>query len=98
MAWKANDVMDQRFRFVVEGEKDECSLAELCREFEIARQTGYKWLARYEVSIYKGRIRRALRAVQKDLADFRRAFPLPQSPALALSATLGDEETNPSLA
>jgi transposase InsO family protein len=40
--------MDQRWKFVEKVEaKQEC-FAELCREFEVSRKTGYKWLQRYQ--------------------------------------------------
>src|ERR1044071_1226515 len=47
MAWGESSVTEQRLRFVVAASRQESSLAELCREFEISRQTGYTWLKRY---------------------------------------------------
>ncbi len=38
--------MDQRKKFVEQYESGEWSLAELCRIYEISRQSGYKWLKR----------------------------------------------------
>lgn len=47
--------MDERLRFVarlLEGEK----MAELCREFDISRKTGYKIFQRYkDVGVSAGR-------------------------------------------
>ena len=47
MPWRECCKMDERLRFVarlLEGEK----MAELCREFEISRKTGYKIFNRYK--------------------------------------------------
>ena len=46
MPWRERSQMEQRLRFVarlLEGEK----MAELCREFDISRKTGYKIFHRY---------------------------------------------------
>ncbi len=34
---------------IEEWQRREESLAELCRRYEISRQTGYKWLERYQL-------------------------------------------------
>ena len=47
MPWKESSVMDERIRFVIRL-KDGESMAALCREFQISRQTGYKIVDRYE--------------------------------------------------
>lgn len=47
MPWKVTCAVEQRMQFIVECQKDECSMAQLCRDFQISRKTGYKWLARY---------------------------------------------------
>ena len=47
MPWKESKALDERKRFIHEWKKGEEDFAELCREFGIARQTGYKWTARY---------------------------------------------------
>jgi len=39
--------VEERARFVLEYERGEDSLAELCRQYGIARKTGYKWLERF---------------------------------------------------
>lgn len=39
--------MDERVRFVVEYERDEQTVAELCAGYGISRATGYVWLRRY---------------------------------------------------
>ncbi|MBI2685891.1 MAG: helix-turn-helix domain-containing protein [Acidobacteria bacterium] len=47
MPWKASSPMDERAKFVLEKQRDELNMAELCRRYGISRQTGYKWLERY---------------------------------------------------
>ena len=41
--------MDEKKEFIEEWKRQEVSLAELCRGYGISRQTGYKWLERYEL-------------------------------------------------
>jgi transposase-like protein len=47
MPWRTESVMDQRIEFVLRAEQGEEDIAELCREYEISRPTGYLWLHRY---------------------------------------------------
>ncbi len=46
MCWRAREVVDQRRQFVLEYGSDEWTMAELCRFYEISRETGYKWWKR----------------------------------------------------
>jgi transposase InsO family protein len=46
MAWKASGLVDQRRKFVREYESGEWTMAELCRVYEISRESGYKWIKR----------------------------------------------------
>jgi putative transposase len=46
MCWRASEVVDQRKKFVREYESGELTMAELCRFYEISRESGYKWLKR----------------------------------------------------
>ena len=46
MCWRARDVVDQRRQFVREYESGEWTMAELCRFYEISRESGYKWWKR----------------------------------------------------
>ena len=46
MAWRASSVVDQRKKFVQEYESGEWTMAELCRVYEISRESGYKWVKR----------------------------------------------------
>lgn len=48
MPWMEESKMEQRFRFVLKVQEDDMSVAAACREFNISRPTGYKWLKRYE--------------------------------------------------
>ena len=48
MPWKERNALDERKSFIAEWERQEESLAELCRRYEISRQSGYKWLERYQ--------------------------------------------------
>jgi putative transposase len=54
MGWKETCVMEERFKFVQEYQGDEWSFAELCRRYGVSRQTGYKWLSRYECDGVEG--------------------------------------------
>jgi transposase InsO family protein len=47
MAWGMKDIGEQRVRFVVAVSRREKPLAQLCREFDISRPTGYVWIKRY---------------------------------------------------
>src|SRR5271165_7367704 len=47
MPWKASSVMEEKVRFVLEYERDEQSMTELCEGFGVSRETGYVWLRRY---------------------------------------------------
>ncbi len=48
MPWKRTDVEEQRLQFVVRALSGKESMAALCREFGIARPTGYLWRRRYQ--------------------------------------------------
>ena len=48
MPWEGVTIMDQRVRFISECLESYFSVAEICRQFNISRKTGYKWLSRYE--------------------------------------------------
>ncbi len=47
MPWKETSLMEQRLEFALRWAKHETSMAELCRAFEISRQTGYALVAQY---------------------------------------------------
>lgn len=48
MPWRTTDIMEQRIRFVVRASAAGRNLSALCREFEVSRPTGYRWLQRYK--------------------------------------------------
>ena len=50
MPWAETEPMKERMRFVAEAERGLYSMTELCGRYGISRRTGYKWLARYEVT------------------------------------------------
>jgi transposase InsO family protein len=54
MPWKVSGVVEQREFFVEEYESEEWTMAELCRRYEISRETGYKWVRRYQREGMKG--------------------------------------------
>jgi transposase-like protein len=47
MPWKASSVMEEKLRFIFEHDLGEQTMQELCRQYGIARETGYVWLRRY---------------------------------------------------
>ena len=47
MPWKESSALEQRKAFIAACQAGEESVAELCRRYEISRQTGYKWLQRF---------------------------------------------------
>src|ERR1039457_6350883 len=48
MPWKDSRIVDQRLQFLSSYQKKEMSLSDLCREFEVSRPTGYRWINRYK--------------------------------------------------
>lgn len=47
MPWRETCVMDERMSFIVDVQRGEASVAELCRRYGISRKSGYKWLERH---------------------------------------------------
>ena len=50
MPWKTESVMEQRLQFVIEARQQAATMTELCQRYGISRETGYKWLKRYEIN------------------------------------------------
>jgi transposase InsO family protein len=48
MSWQEKNRVSLRKEFVLQAEKSDANMAELCRRYEISRKTGYKWLHRYQ--------------------------------------------------
>jgi transposase InsO family protein len=46
MPWQERTKMAERAKFVARTQEEGANIAALCRDFEISRKTGYKWLAR----------------------------------------------------
>src|SRR3974377_492999 len=77
MPWKARSALEERKAFINEWRKQEVPFAELCRDFHISRQTGYKWLGRYEAEGESGleeRSRAPLHNLQEMSAEVREAI------------------------
>ena len=47
MPWKESCILDQRLQFLSSYQKDEMSVADLCRAYGISRPTAYRWINRY---------------------------------------------------
>ena len=47
MPWQETGVQEERMRFIHDWQKQQDSMAELCRRYGISRRVGYKWLERY---------------------------------------------------
>ena len=47
-------MVEQRKRFVQEYESGEWTMSELCRIYEVSRESGYKWLRRSQVEGKRG--------------------------------------------
>ena len=47
MPWRRVDVQEQRLQFVIRAASGQERMAGLCREFGVARSTGYRWRRRY---------------------------------------------------
>jgi transposase InsO family protein len=50
MPWKTESVVEQRIRFVIAALNKEETMTALCQRFGVSRETGYKWLRRYNSS------------------------------------------------
>ena len=47
MPWKEIRIVDQRLQFLSSYQKEEMSVADLCRAYGISRPTAYRWINRY---------------------------------------------------
>ena len=48
MPWKEAEMSKLREEFILRALEPDVNLSELCREYEISRKTGYKWLQRFK--------------------------------------------------
>jgi len=77
--------MSLKMEFVEKASRPGAAMAELCREYEISRETGYKWLKRFKVEGYVGLEERSRAPQSSPLAkaealitsilDAREAYP-----------------------
>jgi putative transposase len=54
MPWKEHRVMSMKIEFVKRASEKGANIAGLCRELGISRQTGHKWLRRFQAHGYDG--------------------------------------------
>ncbi len=54
MPWRERRTMNLKLEFVERAKAPDRNMAALCREYGITRETGYKWLARFEAEGYDG--------------------------------------------
>src|SRR5262245_11457664 len=54
MPWREMSPMDQRLRFIGDYRRGEVPFIELCDRYGVSRKTGYKWVARYELTGPRG--------------------------------------------
>ena len=47
MPWKESRILDQRLQFLSSYQKEEMSVADLCRAYGSSRPTAYRWINRY---------------------------------------------------
>lgn len=69
--------MEEKVRFIVEYERDEQTMVELCAAFGISRETGYVWLRRYRQSGAEGLLelnRRPERSPRRTRIDLEQAI------------------------
>lgn len=59
MGWKETYAVDERMRFVIAVEKREEPFAAICRQYDVSRRVGYKWLARFEEAGVEGLLDRS---------------------------------------
>jgi transposase-like protein len=56
--------MEEKLRFVFEYQQRQRTMTDLCQRYEIARETGYVWLRRYQAVGLEG-LREKSRATQR---------------------------------
>ncbi|MBV9286701.1 MAG: transposase [Hyphomicrobiales bacterium] len=54
MPWRETCAMEEKVRFVLAAIEEEALMSEVCAEFGISRQTGYKWVERYRAEGLEG--------------------------------------------
>src|SRR5712675_1521527 len=61
MPWKESCILDQRLQFLSSYQKEEMSVADLCRAYGISRPTAYRWINRYNETGPEGLVDRSRR-------------------------------------
>jgi transposase len=61
MPWKESRILDQRLQFLSSYQKEEMSVADLCRTYGISRPTAYRWINRYNEAGPEGLVDRSSR-------------------------------------
>ena len=61
MPWKESRILDQRLQFLSSYQKEEMSVADLCRAYGILRPTAYRWINRYNEAGPEGLVDRSSR-------------------------------------
>jgi transposase InsO family protein len=101
MPWKEHRVMSLKLEFVQKATVPGANISALCREYGITRQSGHKWLKRYQTEGYNGLEERTRRPKQTPLGtaedivasilEAREAHPTwgPHKLALLLRRKLG---------
>lgn len=85
MPWRVNDLMSQRYEFCQLALTPCVTFSALCQQFDISRQTGYKWLQRFQEEGYAGLSDRSRRpkyspsridpAVEEQVLRLRQQYP-----------------------
>ena len=53
MAWNETSVMDERMSFIVDWQRDEASVAELCRRYGVSETTGHATIGRFRAASWE---------------------------------------------
>ncbi|WP_419174389.1 helix-turn-helix domain-containing protein [Desulfosediminicola sp.] len=61
MPWKETTMMDEKLEFINEWKSGNFSFSELCREFDITRPTGYKYIKRFQERGFDGLLEQSRR-------------------------------------
>ena len=61
MSWSVSDALHLRAEFVLIANEPNVNMSEVCRQFNISRKTGHKWLKRYRAAGYDGLSERSRR-------------------------------------
>jgi putative transposase len=85
MPWKEHRKMSLKMEFVEKASRPGARVSELCREYGIARETGYKWLNRFKREGYDG---------LEERSRAPRSSPLMKAEEL-VQAVLGARESHP---